>query len=344
MTYRCFNVEIADNIAHIQLKRGDELNTMVPEFWSELPQIVRDIDDNARARVIVISSTGKHFSAGMHLSAFTGGSSDANSAARSPEERGRLRANVRRSVLDIQETFNVIDRARMPVLMAIQGGCVGGAVDFASACDCRYATADAFFVIQEINIGMTADVGTFPRLCLLMPQGMVRELAYTGRRLSAQKALEIGLVNAVFRTPEEMLDQVMSIAKDIEDCTYWNPFWGSTPGLPTSNIHDLGKWGPILGTGRLISPAHFQEQIAPTSVGKGRNRANLYFAYGFVVANGWIAQNPSINGYLGAFGHNLANGVTIVATKSKTATTDAIAFDILREVTKYVTPATPINF
>ena len=168
MTYRCFNVEIADNIAHIQLKRGDELNTMVPEFWNELPQIVRDIDDNAKARVIVISSTGKHFSAGMHLSAFTDGNFDANSAGRSTEERGRLRANVRRGVLDIQETFNVIDRARMPVLMAIQGGCVGGAVDFASACDCRYATADAFFVIQEINIGMTADVGTFPRLCLLM--------------------------------------------------------------------------------------------------------------------------------------------------------------------------------
>jgi D-alanyl-D-alanine carboxypeptidase len=131
-----------------------------------------------------------------------------------------------------------------------------------------------------------------------------------------------------------------------EDCTYWNPFWGSTPGLPTSNLHDLGKWGPILGTGRLISAAHFKEQIAPSSAGKGRNRDGPYFAYGFVVANGWIAQNPSINGYSGAFGYNLANGVTIVveATKCKTAKSDLIAFDILREVTRYVTPATPINF
>ncbi len=134
--------------------------------------------------------------------------------------------------------------------------------------------------------------------------------------------------------------------KIYEDCTYWNPFWGSTPGLPTSNIHDLGKWGPILGTGRLISPAHFREQIAPTSVGKGQNKPNLYFAFGFVVSNGWIVQNPSINGYSGAFGYNLSNGVTIVveATKSETTTTDATAFDILREVVKYVTPATPINF
>ena len=122
--------------------------------------------------------------------------------------------------------------------------------------------------------------------------------------------------------------------KFYEDCTYWNPFWGSTPGLPISNIHDLGKWGSILGTGRLISPAHFQDQIAPTSVGKGRNKPDLYFAYGFVVANGWISQNPSINGYSGAFGYNLATGVTIVVatTKSETTKTDASAFDILREV------------
>ena len=134
--------------------------------------------------------------------------------------------------------------------------------------------------------------------------------------------------------------------KVYEDCTYWNPFWGSTPGLPTSNLHDLGKWGPILGTGRLISRSHFQEQIAPTSVGKGQNKPDLYFAYGFVVANGWIVQNPSINGYSGGFGYNLANGVTIVveATKSETSTSDATAFDILKDVVKYVTPASPINF
>jgi enoyl-CoA hydratase len=103
------------------------------------------------------------------------------------------------------------------VLIAIQGGCIGGAVDLASACDCRYATADAFFVVQEINIGMTADVGTFPRLCNLMPQGWVRELAYSGRSLPAQKAKEIGLVNEVFATQEEMLAHVMALAKEIAE-------------------------------------------------------------------------------------------------------------------------------
>ena len=131
-----------------------------------------------------------------------------------------------------------------------------------------------------------------------------------------------------------------------EDCTYGNPFWGSTPALPTSNLYDLGKWGPIFGTGRLISREHFLEQIAPTSVGKGANKPNLYFAYGFVVSNGWLVQNPSINGYSGGFAYNLANRMTLVveATKGERATTDAAAFDILREVAKYVTPATPLTF
>ena len=214
MTYRCFNVEIASNIAHLQLKRGAELNTMVPEFWKELPQIVREIDDEAKARVIVISSTGKHFTAGMDLAAFGNATSGGGGWNK---ERGRRGALLRQHVLDIQETFNVIDRARLPVLMAIQGGCVGGGVDFASACDCRYATEDAFFVIQEINIGMTADVGTFPRLCHLLPQGVMRELAYSGRRLPARRAHALGLVNEIFPTQEAMLAHVMGVAKEIAE-------------------------------------------------------------------------------------------------------------------------------
>ena len=217
MTYRCFDVDIAGNIAHLTLRRGDELNTMVPEFWRELPEIVRDIDAGAKARVIVISSTGKHFSAGMDLSVFTSGQSAGTFAAGSKEERGRVRAGLRSSLLELQNSFSVLEQVRMPVLAAIQGGCVGGAVDMTSACDCRYATEDAFFVIQEINLGMTADVGTFPRLCHLLPQGYLRELAYSGRRLPARRALELGLVNEVFATQAAMLEHVISVAKDIAE-------------------------------------------------------------------------------------------------------------------------------
>jgi enoyl-CoA hydratase len=215
MTYRCFNVEIAGGIAHLQLKRPEEFNTMVPEFWKELPTIVEEIDDQAKARVIVISSTGKHFTAGMDLAVFA--NSTTIGTARAAQERGRRAANLRHHVLDIQGTFNIIDRARMPVLAAIQGGCVGGGVDLTSACDCRYATEDAFFVVQEINIGMTADVGTFPRLCHLLPQGVLRELAYSGRRLPARKAFELGLVNEIFPSQEAMMNHVMGVAKDIAE-------------------------------------------------------------------------------------------------------------------------------
>lgn len=193
------------------MKRPEAFNTMTPAFWRELPEIVRDIDANAKARAIVISSTGKHFSAGMDLAVFGGG----NGATTREAERGRAGAALRRAVLEIQKSFNCLDQAQMPVIMAIQGGCIGGAVDMASACDIRYATRDAFFVIQEINIGMTADVGTFPRLCHLIPQGWVRELAYTGRRLPAQKALEIGLVNELFDSHEDVVAHALGTAREI---------------------------------------------------------------------------------------------------------------------------------
>jgi enoyl-CoA hydratase len=210
--YACFDVKIADNIAHIQLKRPDAYNSMTRDFWNELPMIVNDINDNARARVIVITSTGKHFCAGMDLAVF--GSSDSlnASATSDPQTRGE---NFRHHVHHLQDTFSCLDKARVPVLVAIQGGCIGGAVDFVSACDIRWASADAFFCIQEINIGMTADVGTFPRLCKLIPEGHVRELAYTGRRLPAARAKEIGLVNDVFDTHEALIDHVMATAREI---------------------------------------------------------------------------------------------------------------------------------
>ena len=210
--WTCFKVTIEDKVAHIQLKRPEAMNSMVRAFWNELPAIVKDIDDNARARCIVISSTGKHFSAGMDLAVFGDGGSSAQGGA---EDRWINGENQRHHIHHLQDAFSCLDRARMPVIAAIQGGCVGGAVDMTSACDIRYATADAFFCIQEINIGMTADVGTFPRLCKLIPEGWVRELAYTGRRLPAQKAMQIGWVNEVFDTREQMLDHALATAREI---------------------------------------------------------------------------------------------------------------------------------
>ncbi len=211
MTESCFAVSIEHNVAHIVLNRPKAFNAMPRPFWNELPIIVRDISDNAKARVIVISSTGKHFTAGMDISVFTDGDGVSASGG---DQYSRAEA-FRQFVLKLQGSFNCLDEARMPVIAAIQGGCIGAGVDMTSACDIRYATEDAFFQIAEINIGMTADVGTFPRLCKLIPEGWVRELAYAGRRLPAQRAKEIGLVNDVFATQEEMLAHVMDLAREI---------------------------------------------------------------------------------------------------------------------------------
>ena len=220
MTPTCFTVDITDNIAHIVLSRPEKLNSMNPAFWDELPQIVADIDDNARARVIVISSTGPHFTAGLDLDSFMASdseSADADNAANTPDpKRHRIKGErFYQNVKRMQKTFNCLEDSRVPVLVAIQGGCIGGGVDFATACDMRYASAEAFFTIYEINIGMTADVGTFPRLVKLIPEGIVKELAYTGRRMSAQEAKDVGLVNHVYETQADMLAGVMEIAKEI---------------------------------------------------------------------------------------------------------------------------------
>jgi enoyl-CoA hydratase len=216
MSYTCFDLTIEDRIAHMVMKRPEKRNSMIPEFWDELPEIIKDIDHNSLARVIVISSTGPHFSAGLDLNAFVTGPTNSNDDPEAKVQEKRLHGiNFYQSILQMQQAFNSLERCRIPVIAAVQGGVIGGAVDFVTACDMRYATKDAYFTIMETNIGMTADVGTFPRLVKLIPEGVVRELAYTGRRMPAEEAKSVGLVNQFFTDQETMLEEVMMVAKEI---------------------------------------------------------------------------------------------------------------------------------
>ena len=233
----CFDLELKDGVAHLRMSRPEAMNTMTPAFWRELPALVNELSDAGEARVIVLSSTGRHFTAGMDLAVFQGGNLG-RALGGEQEEPGRARSRTRQAALLFQASFDALEKARVPVLAAIQGGCVGGGVDMVSACDARYCTADAFFCIQEINLGLTADVGTLQRLPKLIPAGVVRELAYTGRRMPAQRAKEVGLVNEVYPTHEAMLAGVLEIAAEIAEKSPL-AIWGSKQMLNYARDHSV---------------------------------------------------------------------------------------------------------
>ena len=216
MAYSCFEYELKDHVAHISMCRGDAFNTMTKAFWSELPELIDKISDQGKARVIVLSAQGKHFCAGMDLANFKS-DGDFLSSDTIKITQGRRSEAQFRVTRDLQYSISCLEKSRIPVIAAIQGACIGGAVDLVTACDIRYAAKDAFFCIQEINIGMAADVGTLQSLPYLIPEGIVRELAYTGRRFSADESLKYGLVNAVFDTPDAVIEHALAVAREISD-------------------------------------------------------------------------------------------------------------------------------
>jgi len=215
MNYSCFDVSIASDVAHIVLNRPDKRNSMIHEFWDELPTIVQNIDQNSTARVIVLSSTGPHFTSGLDTSIFGNSVENSDNPEDVEKSKRQRSAKLYDTIKHMQKSFTCLEQCRMPVIAAIQGGAIGGGVDLVTACDLRYMTEDGFLSIYEINIGMTADVGTFPRITHLLPEGVVKELAYTGRRISAQEAKQHGLVNEIYTDHEAMLEATMGIARQI---------------------------------------------------------------------------------------------------------------------------------
>lgn len=230
-----FELQQRDGIAHLQLNRPERMNTMTPPFFPAIRDAVRGLHDEGRTRVLVISSTGKHFSAGMALEVFADAPrADGEPARDRRDPHGeaqrqaigalmdmldtttpRARLSFQESLRKLIECFSALDEARFPVICAVQGGCIGGALDLATACDIRLCSADAFFTVQEIHVGMAADLGVLQRLPKIVPQGVAREMAYTGEKLGAQRALAVGLVNAVLADADALLDHAMTMARSI---------------------------------------------------------------------------------------------------------------------------------
>ncbi|MFN3231633.1 MAG: crotonase/enoyl-CoA hydratase family protein [Alphaproteobacteria bacterium] len=210
MPNQAVKLEVANQIAHVILNRPDEFNSLNPQFWDEFPKVFDEIDARDDVRVVVLSSTGKHFCAGLDLNSFKSINADTPD-----EDEGRKREAFRRHLLDLHARLGKVEKCRYPVLAAIQGACVGGGLDMTVCADSRYCTRDAFFVVQETNIGMAPDLGTLQRLPKLIPSGIARELAYTGRRMYGEEAREMGYINRVFDNHDEMLEAVMEIAAEI---------------------------------------------------------------------------------------------------------------------------------
>jgi enoyl-CoA hydratase len=251
----CFTLTQTNHVAHLVLNKPEAMNTMHPTFWRELDEVLTQLHREGKARALVMSSTGKHFSAGMALDVFAG-------AVVLDDQSATGRAAVADLLADMQATFTKLEALRMPVICAIQGGCIGGAVDLVTAACIRYATADAFFCIQEINIGMVADVGTLQRLPKLIPLAVVKEMAYTGRRLPAAKALAHGLVNEVFDTPEAMLAAALQCATEIAS----KPpvaIWGTKQAIHYAQDHSVEDSLRQMGwlQGAIWSSANVRESI-----------------------------------------------------------------------------------
>ena len=156
MATSSFRIERREAVAHFILCDSASRNALKRDFWMQFPKIVRDLDRDGEIRALILRGDGNHFSSGIDvslLSAFVAEPGD--------RELGRSRANLRLMLLKMHEVFDALAKARFPSIAAVQGACLGGALDLATACDIRLATSDAYFSIQEIQMGWSPTLALF---------------------------------------------------------------------------------------------------------------------------------------------------------------------------------------
>ena len=210
-----FDVEINNSIAHIRFNRPEKRNSMNEDFWTMFPKEVEELDDSGEIRALIVSSTGPHFSAGIDLSMFK----DDIVENETDNEIGRSRGYFLQQLKFLQNAVSCLEAARFPVVTAVQGGCIGGGIDLITAADIRICTKDAFFLIEEINVGLAADIGTIQRLPKIIPAGIAREWTMLGEKVSADRAKEVGLVSSLHDNHEEMMKNAFEIAEKLASKT-----------------------------------------------------------------------------------------------------------------------------
>lgn len=208
--YTAFKLSTKDHVATLVFDNAKRSNAMGPAFWTEFPKAIKELGSKGDTRALVIYGEGDHFSAGIDLSMFGG-------VARLDLESVEGKAKLLQMITEMQDALTCITQAPFPVIAAVHGACLGAALDLAAACDFRFANSTAMFAIEEINLGVMADLGSLQRLPLVMPAGLVREMAFTGMRIDAQRALSSGLVNAVHTLKDDLIKAALQTAQAIAD-------------------------------------------------------------------------------------------------------------------------------
>ncbi|KAK8542822.1 hypothetical protein V6N13_136631 [Hibiscus sabdariffa] len=196
-------------VFNLIINRPSVSNALSLGFFSELPKALTALDQNPNVSIIVLSGSGNHFCGGLDLKSLAGfvngGSAD----------HGRTGERLRRQIKFMQDAITAIERCRKPVIAAIHGECRGTGVGLVTACDIRYCSKDAFFSVKEVDVAITADLGTLQRLPGIIGFGNAMELSLTARRFSGDEAKELGLVSRVFGSREELMKGVLTIAEGI---------------------------------------------------------------------------------------------------------------------------------
>jgi enoyl-CoA hydratase/carnithine racemase len=198
-------------VARIRLNRPGKANALDLPMWDDLRSAIRWVDRTPAVRVAILEAAGAHFTAGLDLSVFA----TLKERMQAAGCEGRAREALRQSILDLQDVVTGLERCPKPFIASVHAACVGGGIDIISACDLRYCSAEAWFSVKEIDIGMVADVGTLQRLPRLVGEGMARELAFSGRRVDGREAASLRLVNRCFDGPEALRDGVDEMARTL---------------------------------------------------------------------------------------------------------------------------------
>ena len=204
-------VERQGHIARVTFTGPGKGNALGPDFWRETPLVFRALDADDDVRAVVVTGSGKHFSYGLDLNASAGTFSSLGEDGGLAGARTRFRDHL----LEMQRSLDAVADCRKPVVAAISGWCIGGAIDFLACCDVRYASAEAKFSIREVRVAIVADLGSLARLPGILSEGHLRELALTGKDVDAARAERIGLVNDVLPTPEVALAAAYEFASEV---------------------------------------------------------------------------------------------------------------------------------